>query len=79
MAGKQDKISNACQESCSLFSYSIAKVLLYVFVQVAVLAYSGYSKTAKSSLPKNTLSSLLCAESKPTNIIQLPKLVDLDI
>ena len=33
MAGKQDKISHICQESCSLFSYSIAKVLLYVFVQ----------------------------------------------
>ena len=36
MAGKQDKMSHICQESCSLFSYSIAKVLLYVFVQVHV-------------------------------------------
>ena len=34
MAGKQDKISNTCPESCSLYSHSIAKVLLYVFVRV---------------------------------------------
>ena len=34
MAGKQGKISNTCPESCSLFSYSIANVLLYVFVWV---------------------------------------------
>ena len=34
MAGKQGKISNTCPESCSLFSYSIANVLLYVFVRV---------------------------------------------
>ena len=33
MAGKQDKISNTCPESCSLYSHSIAKVLLYVFVR----------------------------------------------
>ena len=33
MAGKQDKISNTCPESCLLYSHSIAKVLLYVFVR----------------------------------------------
>ena len=33
MAGKQDKISNTGQESCSLYSHSIAKVLPYVFVR----------------------------------------------
>ena len=32
--GNKTKTLNTCQESCSLFSYSIAKVLLYVFVQV---------------------------------------------
>ena len=35
MAGKQDKLSNTCPESCSLYSHSIAKVLLYVFVRGA--------------------------------------------
>ena len=40
MAGKQDKISHICQESCSLFSYSIAKVLLYVFVQAIKVSQS---------------------------------------
>ena len=33
MAGKQKKIPNTCQESCSLYSHSIATILLYVFVQ----------------------------------------------
>ena len=41
MAGKQDKISHICQESCSLFSYSIAKVLLYVFVQESYYTHKG--------------------------------------
>ena len=39
MAGKQDKISNNCPESCSLYSHGIAKVLLYVFVWAVLLKY----------------------------------------
>ena len=57
MAGKQDKISNTCQESCSLYIHSIAQVLPYVFVRESLKLEHHQSGLIKIQLHINKVHS----------------------